>query len=54
VNKLVSIMVIGLMGLIALIAAGPILVGLAHSLVPLVLVVGIVSAVLRAVWFFTR
>lgn len=41
-------------GLVALIAAGPTLACLADALVPLVLVVGIVVAVLRVVWFYTR
>jgi hypothetical protein len=41
-------------GLVALVAAGPTLVSLAEALVPLVLVVGVVVAVLRVVWFYTR
>ncbi len=41
-------------GLVVLVAAGPIIVCLARALVPLVLVIGVVAAVLRAVWFYTR
>jgi hypothetical protein len=41
-------------GLVALGAVGPALARLASALVPLVLLVGVVVAVLRAVWFYTR
>lgn len=39
---------------IALAVGAPVLTDLASSLVPLVLVVGVVLAVLRLVWFYTR
>ncbi len=41
-------------GLVALAAVGPTLARLIGALVPLVLVVGIVVAVLRVVWWYTR
>jgi hypothetical protein len=41
-------------GLVALGSVGPGLTRLIHALVPLVLVVAIVVAVLRMVWFYTR
>jgi hypothetical protein len=43
-----------MLGLIALGAVGPSIAAILNALVPLVLVVGIVAAVLRAVWFYTR
>ncbi len=46
--------VAGLMGLVVLTAAGPTIVALVNHLVPLILVVGILAAVLRVVWFYTR
>jgi hypothetical protein len=42
-----------MVGLVALVAAGPTLVAFVHALVPLVLVIGIVVACLRALFFFT-
>jgi hypothetical protein len=50
----VSRFVLIVVGLGALLAAGPALARLAGALVPLVLVVGVVTAVLRLVWFYTR
>jgi hypothetical protein len=41
-------------GLAALAVAGPALARLASALVPLVLVGGVVAAVLRLVWTYTR
>jgi hypothetical protein len=54
VTKFLSTVLPIVVGLVALAAAGPILARLIHALVPLVLVVGIVIAVLRLVWFYTR
>lgn len=45
--------VLVILGLLALVTAGPTLVCLAQALVPLALVVGVVVAVLRLVWFHT-
>jgi hypothetical protein len=53
-NKAISTLVAVVLGLVALGAVGPGLARLAGSLVPLVLVVGIVVAVLRLVWFYTH
>jgi len=54
VTKLISTLAIVVLGLVALGAVGPRLAQIIGALVPLVLVVGIVAAVLRAVWFYTR
>jgi hypothetical protein len=53
-TKLVSTLLVVVVGLVTLAAAGPALAKLASSLVPLVLVLGIVIAVLRLVWFYTH
>ncbi len=53
-NKLVSTLIIMVVGLATLAAAGPALARVVAALVPLVLVVGVVVAVLRLVWFYTR
>ena len=53
-NKLVNFMLAGLLGLVVLTAAGPILIRLVNALVPLVIVVGIVVAVLHLVFTYTR
>jgi hypothetical protein len=54
VNKLISLAVTGLLGLVVLTAAGPILIRLMNALVPLVIVVGLVTALLQAILYFTR
>jgi hypothetical protein len=53
-NKAISTLAMVVVGLVALGAVGPALARLASALVPLALVVGVVVAVLRAVWFYTR
>lgn len=53
-NRLVSLATLCVVGLVAFIAAGPSLIRLVGAITPLVLVMGIVVGVLRAVWFFTR
>jgi hypothetical protein len=53
-TKLLSTLVLLLAGLASLSLAGPALARLAGALVPLVLVIGVVVAVLRLVWFYTR
>jgi hypothetical protein len=53
-NKIISTLAIVVLGLVALGAVGPGLARLVGSLVPLVPVMGIVVAVLRVVWFYTR
>jgi hypothetical protein len=54
VTKLVSALLVVLMMVVALAAVGPRIAQIISALVPLVLVVGIVASVLRAVWFYTR
>jgi hypothetical protein len=53
-NRLASTVLLVIVGLVALADAGPTLTLLVGALVPLVLVVGVVVAVLRVVWFYTR
>jgi hypothetical protein len=53
-SKLVGALVLGIVGLATLAAAGPTLTRLTSALVPLVLVFGIVAAVLRLTWSYTR
>jgi hypothetical protein len=53
VNKLLHLGLLALAGLVVLAAAGPTLTKLAGALVPLVLVVGVVVAALRLVWWMT-
>jgi hypothetical protein len=53
-TKLISTLAIIVVGLVALSAVGPALARLVSALVPLILVVGIVVAVLRLVWWYTR
>jgi len=53
-TKLVSTLAILILGLVALAAVGPRIAQIINALVPLVLVVGIVATVVRAVWFYTR
>jgi hypothetical protein len=54
VTKLVSTLAIMVLGLVALGAVGSRIAQVMGALVPLVLVVGVVVAVLRLVWFYTR
>lgn len=53
-TKLLQSLVVGVAGLVAVAVAGPALTKIVGALVPLVLVVGIVTAVLRLVWSYTR
>jgi hypothetical protein len=53
-NRLTSVLIWLVVGLVILAAIAPILLRLADALLPLALVVGIVVAVLRMVWFYTR
>jgi hypothetical protein len=54
VTKLLSTLAIVVTGLVALAVIGPTLTRLIGALVPLVLVIGVVAAVLRIVWTYTR
>lgn len=53
-TKLISTLAVVVLGLVALGAVGPRIAQIISALVPLVLVVGVVVAVLRVVWFYTR
>jgi hypothetical protein len=53
VNKLIQAGLLVLVGLVVLAAASPTLTKLAAALIPLALVVGIVAALLRCVWWLT-
>lgn len=53
-TKFISTLAIVVLGLVALGTVGPRIAQLVGALVPLVLVVGVVAAVLRLVWFHTR
>jgi uncharacterized membrane protein YdjX (TVP38/TMEM64 family) len=54
VTKLISTIALVILGLVALGAVGPKLAPVIAALVPLVLVVGVVVAVLRMTWWYTR
>jgi hypothetical protein len=54
VSNVASALVLVVMGLAALAVASPVLTRLTAALVPFVLVVGIVVAVLRLTWSYTR
>jgi hypothetical protein len=41
-------------GLVVVTIATPALTKLTHALIPLIITVGVVVALLRAVWFYTR
>jgi hypothetical protein len=53
-TKIAQASLVVVVGLAALSAAGPTLIRIIGALVPLVLVVGIVIAILRLVFFYTR
>lgn len=52
-KRLASVLTLGAVGLVALVAAGPTLALVADHLVPLVVTVGVVTVVIRLVWFYT-
>jgi hypothetical protein len=53
-TKLITSLAVVILGLVALGAVGPRIAQVIGALVPLVAVAGIVLALLRAVWFYTR
>ncbi len=53
-NRLISTLASVMVGLVVITAATPALTRLAHALLPLVLVVGVVAAGLRVVWAAAR
>ena len=50
-NRLSHLVLLGILGLVVVAASSRALIALAGALIPLVLVLGIVLAVLRVVWF---
>jgi hypothetical protein len=54
VSKLIQALLLTLVGLAVLAAASPALTKLIHSAVPLLAVGGLLAAVIRIVWFYTR
>jgi hypothetical protein len=54
VNKLIQATLLVLVGLVVMAASSRALIALAGALVTPILVVGIVVALLRCVWFYTR
>jgi hypothetical protein len=54
VSKLIQALLLGIVGLVALVAAGPTITKTIQAATPLVLVLGVVAAVLRLVWSYTR
>jgi len=54
VNKLLQSAGLVVVGLVAITVASPALARLAHALIPLVVTIGVVVALLRAVWWYTR
>jgi hypothetical protein len=53
-SKLIHVLLLGIVGLVGLVASGPTITRLAQALVPLVLVTGIVVALVLCVLYFTR
>jgi hypothetical protein len=53
-NRLLLYLIVGVVALTILVAAGPTLVSLAHAALPLVIAGGVVAVVLRLVFFHTR
>jgi hypothetical protein len=53
-TKLISTLAVVVLGLVAFGAVGPSIAAVLHAVVPVILVVGVVVAVLRLVWFYTR
>jgi hypothetical protein len=52
-TRLIQTLVLAVVGLAALAAATPALTRLVGALIPLTLVIGVVAAVLRMVWWMT-
>lgn len=53
-NKTTAWLVVAIVGLAVVTAAGPTLVALVNALVPLALVVGLLAVLIRAAWYFTN
>jgi hypothetical protein len=53
-NRLFQATALVIVGLAIVTAATPALTKLTHALIPLIITVGVVVALLRAVWFYTR
>jgi hypothetical protein len=53
-SKAIETLVLGIVALVVLVAAGPTISRLVQAIVPLVLVVGVVVAILQVVRYLTR
>lgn len=53
-NKPTAYLIVAIVGLSALVSAGPTLVALLHAAVPLVIVITIAAVLLRLVWSHTH
>lgn len=53
-NRLPSFLIAAILGLVLLTAAAPVLLELSSAVIPAVLVIGVVVALLRLVWFYTN
>lgn len=53
-TKSTAWMVVAIFTLSALTSAGPVVVGLVHAVVPLVIAVGCMAIAWRLVWYFTN
>jgi hypothetical protein len=50
----VNRLIVAVVGLVVLMAAGPMIVAVIHAVIPLIAVAGVVAMVARVVWFYTR
>jgi hypothetical protein len=53
-SKAIEAIVLGIVGLVVLTAAGPTITQIIKAIIPLVCVLGIVIALLRLAWWYTR
>ena len=53
-TRLVQLTLLAIVGLVVLTAAAPTITEVIKAVVPLVVAIGIVAALLRCVWFYTR
>jgi hypothetical protein len=53
-TKLLQAVGLVVVGLVTIAVASPVFTNLIHALIPLVITVGVVIALLRAAWFYTR
>ncbi len=53
-TKLLHAIGLVVVGLVVIAVAGPAFTNLIHALIPLIVTIGVVVALLRAAWFYTR